>query len=218
MVKAVIFDMDGLMFDSESMWLSTWKPAFEKHGIELKPEIIEKAPGSSRRLMTQLAIRLYGNKPEVLEAVNDHYALAHDLFLSKPVPKKEGLDELLEYLKMNHIPCAVASSSAREIVDANLMHAGIEDRFMAIVTGDEDLPSKPAPDIFLEAASRLGSKPNESLVLEDSENGIRAAAAGGFKSIWVPDVIDISDEAKELASNTCESLLDVCDWLKKQMA
>ena len=213
MVQGVIFDMDGLMFDSEPMWRQCWRPAFERVGLEMIPELPELVPGMSKIGTADYVSELYDGDPRGAQAVEAYYEIAAETFAKSGAPKKKGLDELLETLSELGIPSAVASSTNRSIVEGNLRHAGLTDAFEIIVSGDMGLASKPAPDIFLEAARRLGCDPAKTLVLEDSENGIRAAVAGGFIAVFVPDISHVSDEVRAQAAYVCESLLEVRDIL-----
>ena len=213
MVQGVIFDMDGLMFDSEPIWRQCWPPAFERIGLEMIPEVPELVPGMSKAGTADYLTELYGGDRRAAQAVEAYYEIAAETFAKSGAPKKKGLDELLKTLAERGIPSAVASSTNRSIVEGNLRHAGLEGVFPIIVAGDMGLTSKPAPDIFLEAARQLDCDPAQTLVLEDSENGIRAGAAGGFITVFVPDISHVSDEARALATHVCESLLEVRDLL-----
>lgn len=214
MVDAVIFDMDGLMFNSEPVWTEAWKVSFGRRGLELQPGMIESFYGASRNKVLDEVSRRYNHDPNAIGAAEDHYKIAHQWFLDEGAPMKEGLLELLSYLREHSVPCAVATSSARPIAEALLSHADVLSAFDAIVTGEDGFPSKPAPDIFLAAANMLGTVPSESVVLEDSENGIRAATAGGFTSVIIPDAVPPSDEVRSLADYCCRNLLEVRDLLE----
>lgn len=213
MVQAVIFDMDGLMVDSEKIWGDSWYPAFEKYGFTVPPELIAATTGTTKDHSLALVLETFDNNPDAAKAFDEHYALAEEYFIEHGAPKKPGLDELLAYLEEKGIPCAVASSSPKAIVDADLEHAGVTHYFSALVTKADGLPSKPAPDVFLEAARQLGVEPSQTLVLEDSRSGIQAAATGGFIPVMVPDTIEPDDELRALSHRICESLLEVRDLL-----
>lgn len=215
MVDAAIFDMDGLMFDSEPIWTDAWKLSFGRRDLALQPGMIESFYGASRNRVLAEVRRRYHQDPNAIAAAEDHYAIARQRLLNEGAPPKEGLPELLSYLQRHHVPCAVATSSERPIAEAMLSRAEVRLSFDVIVTGDDGFPSKPAPDIFLAAAKKLGTKPSRSVVLEDSENGIRAAVAGGFMSVMVPDVVPPSDEARSLADCCCRNLLEVRDLLER---
>jgi HAD superfamily hydrolase (TIGR01509 family) len=214
MVDAVIFDMDGLMFDSEPIWTDAWKLSFDRRGIELQPGMVESFYGASRNRVLAEVSRRYNQDPNAIGAAEDHYVIAKQQLLNEGAPMKKGLLELLAFLRSHRVPSAVATSSARPIANAMLLHAGVEHEFDAIVTGDDGLPSKPAPDIFLAAAKLLGTEPSRSVVLEDSENGIMATAAGGFVSVVVPDIVPPSDWVRSLSDYCCENLLEVRDLLE----
>lgn len=212
--SAVIFDMDGLMFDSEPIWLASWKPAFAAHGLELKPGLAESCMGSARDVTTQTVMRQYDDKEAAIQAVLDHYDIAEREMLAHGVPAKPGLFELLAWLKEQGTPLAVSSSSSSRLVEACLANACVDDFFSVTATGDEGLPSKPNPALFLAASERLGVSPCDALVLEDSVNGIHAAAAGGFDVITVPDLVEPDDETLALCVARFDSLLDVLEYLR----
>ena len=206
--QAVIFDMDGLMVDSEPVWGRAWRLALEQNGLEFKDGFQEALTGAARERALQLTYDIYGRAPEVKQAFDDHYTIIEQLFIESGAPKKPGLDELLATLAAHDIPVAVASSTEYPSVAAILKHAGIFDYFQAIKTGDQGFRSKPAPDIFLGAAEALGVNPTNAWVLEDSLAGIQAAIDGGFVPIMVPDLVQPSDDLRRRVT-VCESLHDV---------
>lgn len=211
--QAVIFDMDGLMVDSEPVWERTWGPALARYGLTLRPGLLDKTMGSSRERIKRLFAEAYDGDPNAQLAVEDHYEIGARLFMASGAPMKPGLDELLAWLAGEGVPCAVASGSERRVVEANLRHAGVRERFGAVVTGDDGYPSKPAPDVFLAAARLLGADPVRTVVLEDSPSGVRAAAAGGFVPVMVPDLARPTDELRALCAAVCTDLLEVRDLL-----
>ncbi len=208
MVKGVIFDMDGLMFDSERVWGTLWGPALAKFGRTV-PEGLPGAACGTTGDATIAAIRRFcGDDVDAQGVFREFYRIAAERF-AQGAPKKPGLDELLAYLGERGVPLALASSSPRGIIDANLGAAGVAGCFAHIVSGSEVAHSKPAPDIFLEAARRLGTQPAQTLVLEDSFAGVRAGAAGGFVTVMVPDQHQPTDEVRALANRVCASLHEV---------
>ncbi|WP_417802911.1 HAD family hydrolase [Thermophilibacter provencensis] len=213
MIQAAIFDMDGLMVDTEPIWASAWPPAFARYGLTVAPGLVEACVGSSYERISGLVSQVYDGSPDAQRALDDHYEIGAERFIASGAPKKPGLDELLAWLAGQGIPCAVASSSERRVVEANLRHAGVASCFDAVVTGDDGYPSKPAPDIFLGAAARLGSEPAHTLVLEDSPSGVTAANAGGFITVMVPDLIEPNDELRGRCACVCRDLIEVRDLL-----
>lgn len=213
MIQAVIFDMDGLMVDTEPIWASAWPPAFARYGLTVVPGLVEACVGCSYERISGLVSKAYDGNPDAQKALDDHYEIGAERFIASGAPKKPGLDKLLAWLAVQGTPCAVASSSERRVVEANLRHAGISSFFHAVITGDDGYPSKPAPDIFLGAAAHLGSEPTHTLVLEDSPSGVIAANAGGFITVMVPDLIEPSDELRGRCACVCRDLVEVRDLL-----
>lgn len=215
MYAAVIFDMDGLMFDTEPIWAQSWEPVLERHGLRMSPELFNRTIGSSRGALPSILEQCYGPRDDYEQIADGHYELAYKL-LADHVLVKPGLLELLDYLNERNVPLALASSSPRYLIERHLEEHHIGDRFSCVVDGSEARRSKPAPDIFLLAARRLGVEPQDALVLEDSVNGLRAAVTGGFPAIVVPDILEPlpADAARAVA--VCQDLLEVRDLLRKK--
>lgn len=211
--EAVIFDMDGLMFDSECVWKTLWEPALAAFGREVPEGLPEAACGTTGDFAIAAIERFCGPEVDARAVFAEFYRLAA-LRFAQGVPKKPGLDELLAYLREQGVPMAVASSSPIAMIENNLRAAGIEGYFDHVVSGQFVEHSKPAPDIFLEAARRLGVEPVNALVLEDSFAGVRAGAAGGFVTVMVPDQHEPAPEIRALATRVCASLLEVRDLLR----
>ncbi|PWL71260.1 MAG: HAD family phosphatase [Clostridiales bacterium] len=216
MIQAVIFDMDGLMFDTEALSKKSWLVVGREMKLPITDEILHRVIGMNAARVEQECMAYFG--PDF-----DYHrfrALAADYmsrsFDENGVPVKRGLRELLAFLRKNRYKTAVASSSSRATVEHHLKATGLESYFDTLVCGDMVKQSKPAPDIFLKAAEALGVKPQNCLVLEDSANGIRAAHAAGIPVIMVPDLIEPTNELRQLAWMVCESLCDVLPVLEQQ--
>lgn len=205
MVTGVIFDMDGLMFDTEPLWKACWAPALALFGLEELPGLADAARGVAAPQTVPIIERFYGPGVDAAGIRREFDRLAAERF-AQGVPKKPGLDDLLAYLEGRRFPRAVASSSPRALVEGNLARAGLAGSFSAVVAGGEVPRSKPEPDIFLEAARRLGCDPATTLVLEDSFAGVRAGAAGGFVTVMVPDLMQPTDEVRALCRRVCPDL------------
>ena len=213
MIDSVIFDMDGLMFDTERVWATLWEPALATLGLSYKEGLDVAARGTAGDTMRAVLRRFYGpdcDPDRIIEALHEQGVIA----FQAPPPKKPGLDELLAWLDANHIPMAVASSSRVHVIEGNLNNWGLTHYFKALVSGQQVKHSKPDPEIFLLAAEKLGTDPAHTLVLEDSYNGVRAGAAGGFVTVMVPDLLPADDEMRGLYTMECTSLNEVLDKLK----
>ena len=213
MIQGVIFDMDGLMFDTERMWNTFWAPALAEFGLPYKEGLDNAARGTSGESMRRVLRQFYGEGCDAQGIIDALYRVAEEHFTA-PVPKKDGLDELLAWLKEHHIPMAVASSSQRFSILRHLNNWGLAPYFQVIVSGDDVTSAKPSPEIFQIAAARLGTAPARTLVLEDSHNGVRAGAAGGFVTVMVPDLAPASDEIRRLYTTECPSLHEVRQLLE----
>ena len=213
MIKAVIFDMDGLLVDSEYEGLFVLQNCARKQGIEMSLDDIKLTLGSTYAFSIELYGRLYP-KMDSVRLFADFKEGMRELAESGKVPLKKGAKELLEYLKAHHIPCAVASSSPKSMVEVYLGKQGVLPYFDAFVTGDLGLPSKPAPDMFLTAAKALNTDPAQCLVLEDSVNGIKAGRNAGMQVGMVPDVLPYKDELKPFCDHVLPDLTAVIPLLK----
>ena len=194
----VIFDMDGLMFDTERVFIEAWDYAGEKIGIGKAGYMIYKTLGMSIDASNEIWKEEFGeqyNQEELRKYTRDFFKSYYE---NSKVPVKPGLYVLLEYLKSANANLAVASSSPRWQVEKNLTNAGIIDCFSAVVCGDMVEKSKPAPDIYLRACEMLHANPRECIALEDSKNGLLSAYRAGCKPIMIPDLWQPNEEILEI--------------------
>ncbi len=216
MVQGVIFDMDGLMFDTERLWDTLWEPTCREMGVAM-PADADAFLASGRGLAGQALaehIREYFPTADPQKMLQTAWRLADELF-AKGVPCKPGLFELLDVLEERGIPRIVASSSPRSMILQNLSTTGAGRYFAQVVCGADVEHSKPAPDIFLLAASRLGVDIHRCLVLEDSLNGLRAARASGAVSVMVPDLRPYGPEVAPYVDYLKQDLSQVIDLLDR---
>jgi HAD superfamily hydrolase (TIGR01509 family) len=205
--------MDGLMLDSERMARRAWERALAEWGLALSNDLYLQLIGRAAPDTKQLLRDAFGPALPVEEAyARKQRCLDQEIDLSG-VPLKPGLMDLLAFLDSLHLPKAVASSTHRAFVLRKLEIAGVLARFDAIACGDEVPNGKPAPDVFLLAAERLGIPAGACVALEDSDAGIRAAHAAGMIPILVPDLKPPSDEIAALAHRVFPSLVEVRDYL-----
>lgn len=209
--KAAIFDMDGLILDSERTVLNIWEKIGEKYGFENIRAYGISVIGKNKKATIDEFERVYGESGVPYE--KELRAVYNEMAQKGEVPLKPNTLELLNAMKSAGMKIAIASSSTREEITSQLGPLGALELFDAIVSGDQVTRSKPDPEIFLKACDALNVQPEESLGLEDSYNGVRSCEASGLYTIMVPDLIAPNDEMKELADIILPSLKDVQAFL-----
>ena len=217
-LEAVIFDMDGVLFDTERMSCECCFEAAKQLGLTLAEEAVYGGCGrneaSLRRHIMETEEPWYPNGTFPYEKYRERFMALFQESLERELPIKKGVRELLEYLKEKQIKTAIASSTKGPLVRKHLERTGLSGYFQEIVSGDMVEKSKPEPDIFLEACRRLGTRPENCYVIEDSHNGIRAAYAAGMHPIMVPDLMEVTEEMKSLAEEILGSLCAVQEFLQ----
>lgn len=213
-LRTVIFDMDGLMFDTERLHFMGWQLAGKDWGIDVKEETFVKTLGKSIPAVGEVFCEAFGKDFDYVAFRKLRVKKVDDYLQTHPVPKKEGLDVLLDFLDQRGIQKALATSTKESEALDVLKKAGVYDRFAVRVYGDMVERGKPNPDIFLLAAKQAGSLPEECLVLEDSPSGVAAAKAAGMRCIMVPDMMAAGESERESTVAVCRSLLDVAEMLK----
>ena len=193
-MDAVIFDMDGVLFDTERLYMEGWTQVAKKRGIAGMEEVARGCIGLNRNDSRAHVRAHYGEEfdyDDFREAVTSWVKTRIKIY---GLPMKPGVERILGYLKQRGIPVGLATSTSYQIVLEYLKSAGILDYFQVIVTGDMIEHSKPQPDIYLLACRKLGVEPSKTYAIEDSPNGLLAAYRAGLKSILVPDMIEPTQE------------------------
>jgi len=216
-VQAVIFDMDGIIFDSERLVIECWEVIAKKHNIPDIVEICMRVQGNNREETGKRFREKYGNDFPYEAYKKEVSALFRRLYGGGRLPLKPGVMEILEELKHKRIPLALASSTRTDIVKLELEEAHLLHYFDAVLGGDMAARSKPEPDIFLAAAEALGVIPANCYVLEDSYNGVRAAYRAGMHPIMVPDMQQPTGEIREMAELIADTLLAALKYLRVKM-
>jgi HAD superfamily hydrolase (TIGR01509 family) len=209
MPRAVVFDMDGLMLDTERIAPRCWSEAASVLGVPFDTALILAMIGRNSRDSRQFVLAHYGDDYPVDALMQESRAQFDAIVLRESIAVKPGLHALLEWLEMRSIPRAIATSTHRERAQEHLERCGLRSRFHALVGGDEVIHGKPAPDIFLLAATRLDVDPAHCVVLEDSEHGVRGALAAGMIPIMVPDMLAPSEDLLARGPLVLASLADV---------
>ncbi len=213
--EAVIFDMDGLMLDSERAIIGSLVRAAAELSHDLPYALWLRMIGHSEAFCREL-LREHMEDGAVQALLDRAHAL-YEVIVDAGVPHRPGIIELLDYLQARGIPRAVATSTKRPLALRKLRAAGLLDRFDAVCTSSDVAQPKPAPDVYLLAASRLGVEPARCLVLEDSPTGVRAALAAGMTPVQVPDLLPPDDEVRALRHRIVASLREAQRLLEAQL-
>lgn len=212
-VKAVIFDMDGVIYDTEKVYLDGWMKVFKEYGYEMKKEYYISVMGTGRKNVKKVFLELYGKDLPIEEMYKKKDEELFRVVENQGIPLKENALELLDFLKENKVKIALGTSAKRERLEKQLKE-DVRKRFDVVVCGDDVEKSKPNPDIFLKAAEKLNVKPNECIVIEDSTSGIKASYNAGMMGIHVEDLKPVDDEILKYAYKNFKSLNDVKNYLQ----
>ena len=180
---AVIFDMDGVLVDSEPLYMAVERQSFARYGIELDEREQSRFVGTSQQQMWRDIKVMYGLEIAIADLIAEHQRQVLRVLGQSTLVAMPGVKGLIEELKTLGIPCALASSSPRPLVECVLARIGLTDCFTPMICGDQVRLSKPEPEIFLLAAARLGVPAHRCLVIEDSQHGVTAAKAAGMQCI-----------------------------------
>ena len=197
MFKAVLFDMDGLLFDTERLYFDQWKKASEKAVLAFSDDLFFRCVGKNTDDTKKLLLDVLGKDFPFEQFYEETSNGAIDEIKSHGPPLKKGAKNILSFLKDKKIPIALATSTDKDMAMWMIEKAGFSEYFDAHAFGSEVQNGKPAPDIFLLAAKKLGVKAAQCIVLEDSSYGLRAAHSAGMKTIFVKDLIDPPQEVLE---------------------
>lgn len=212
-MKAVVFDMDGVLFDTEKLCMDSWILLGEEMGIEGIEEYMIRCIGRNAKDSEQLFYETYGygyDYPALRKLSSER---EHEKIDREGMPIKLGVYEILQYLKDNGYQIGLASSTRYATVMKHLTNTKLVDYFKVVVTGDMVEKSKPNPEIYLLACEKLGVDPSTTYAIEDSPNGIRAAFSAGMIPLMVPDMIQPDEEMVEKSHRIFKDLLEVKEFL-----
>lgn len=212
--EALIFDMDGLMLNSEPLYQAAWQAAAHELGYSLDADLYLSLVGRSSAEADRVFLQIFGDQFPVSDFNHRWDEHWRALIQQRGVELQPGLLPLLDWVEQQGTPKAVGTSSNATEAELCLSLAGIRDRFATVVTVDQVAAGKPAPDIFLAAAQRLGHSPARCLVLEDSNAGVQAAQAAGMSVVMVPDLQTPTATSQAIASQILASLHEVLAWLQ----
>ena len=214
-IKAVLFDMDGLMVDTESLSTEAFINSAKAQGYNMTKEETLKVLGFTKANIYQFWIDYFqGTNVDGKKLVDDHYEYIENVLYTVGPEKMPYVEELLKYLRENNYKIAVASSSDTADIKNNLEKTKFEKYIDEIASGAEVENGKPAPDVFLLAAKRLGVDPKDCLILEDSKAGIKAGKASGAMVFMVPDMFTVDKECEDTADRILTNLGEVIEILE----
>ena len=210
--KAAIFDMDGLLIDSEKLAFDAFKVTCERYNIGDQSHIFYQCVGTNPALGESIL-------KESLDSLIDHKEFSREwdklyrsLAHERPIPLKQGANELLTHLRSSQIPMAIATSSKTEHARLKLQSSGILDFFEFIIGGDQVTNSKPNPEVYLKTAASLNLKSSECIAFEDSPNGVKSAVAAGMTVVQIPDLITPNEDLLKLGHIVLNNLSDAIHY------
>lgn len=218
MVSGIIFDMDGVLIDSERQSNEGWLWAAGQLGVDMPMWLIDSFKGAPAELCCKFFDDYYKGVIDYWEAKELRTQHVYKIRETEGIPVKKGVKDIFEYIRNYGLKCAVATSTRRESAEKTLHEIGVWDYLDAVVYGDEVERGKPEPDIFLRAAKAIGVNPSEAVVVEDSINGIKAGYAAGMRVVHIPDTIAIDDDIRKLTYMVCDDLnglIDVVESINK---
>ncbi len=218
MITAVVFDMDGILFDTERLCRDCWIALSKEYEIPNMEEVYALCIGVNAQTTERIVYENYGKDFPYEEYCRRTTEMYNRYIAEHGVPVKEGVRETLEALAKAGAKIAVASSTRREKVLRLLASAGIDRYFTAVVGGDTVTHSKPDPEIFLTACEALSVAPEEAIAVEDSHNGIRAAHAAGMLAVMVPDLLPVTEEMRKLSAYVAADMNDACGWMLRKLS
>lgn len=216
-LNTIVFDMDGVLFDTERLCQDSWLAVAEESGLPNMDVIFPQCIGLNANDSRRIVMNAYGEDFDYEGFRSKASVWFWDYIEKKGLPVKPGVKELLSWLREEGWAVGLASSTRRSSVENHLEQAGIRDYFATIVTGDMVEHSKPRPDIYLMACRELGVDPGQAYAIEDSPNGIRSAYRAGMSPLMVPDMIAPDEEMRELSTKIFSDLHEVLHFLQTEV-
>lgn len=209
MIKAVVFDMDGVLIDTEKHYYEAWQVAARSFGYDFRSEHALMLRSCDANVAAKMMKGIFGEDFDYFAVREVRRGLVAERLKKYGLEKKPGLDEILDYLKQNGIKTAVATATPIELTLQHLTKIGVKDKFDKIVSAKQVANGKPAPDVYLYACEQIGENPSDCIAVEDSPNGIKSAYAAGCKPVMVPDLTQPDDEIKPLLYGVADTLADI---------
>ncbi|MGF7161977.1 beta-phosphoglucomutase-like phosphatase (HAD superfamily) [Rhodoligotrophos appendicifer] len=211
---ALIFDMDGLLLDTEGVYKRSWTVAAAGLGYDLTDTLYLSLIGITIADCEKCLVESFGQDFPLEQFRADARSRYEDIVLAEGIPLKPGVCTLLDWAAVLDLPCGIGTSTVTEEARHRLKHHGILDHFAAVIGGDQVIHGKPDPEIYLKVAQALKQEPEHCLVFEDAHSGVRAARAAGMSVALIPDLLPSTEEIAALTCGVFVSLDGTADWLK----
>lgn len=216
-LDALLLDLDGTLVDTNRLNRSAWKASLAERGLEMTDVLYARIVGTHVELVNEVFGEVFGKDVPFAELLQRRLELAREIRIRDGIAPMPGARELLDWARGERIRCAVATTTAREIAEDIVIRAGLRDGIELVIGGDEVPQMKPAPDIYLECARRLGVAPSRCFVVEDTSAGAAAGRAAGMPYAVVPDLTTPTAEIAAGAATVCGSLHELLAWLKANL-
>lgn len=213
MIKAVVFDMDGVLIDTEKHYYEAWQEAARSFGYDFRSEHALMLRSCDANMAAEMMKGIFGEDFDYFAVREVRRGLVAKRLEKYGLEKKPGLEEILDYLKEKGIKRAVATATPIDLTLEHLEKIGVKDKFDKIVSAKQVEHGKPAPDVYLYACEQIGENPCDCIAVEDSPNGIKSAFAAGCKPVMVPDLTQPDEEIKPLLYGVAESLIGIKDFV-----
>ncbi len=214
-MRAVVFDMDGVLFDTEILCMKGWMAIAKENGLGDMEHVFPRCIGLNANDSKKVVLEAYGEDFEYARFRQQTADWFRKYIDENGLPIKPGVEETLDWLKSAGYAVGLASSTRAETVHSHLDRAGFWKYFSTVITGNMVEHSKPQPDIYLLACERLGADPRKTYAIEDSPNGIRAAYRAGMIPLMVPDMIPPDEEMRKLSAEIFTDMTEVLAYLKR---
>ena len=215
-MKAIVFDMDGVLFDTERLCMNTWHEMAKERNMEHMDQVAENSIGRNRVAIERVYLDTYGEDFPVAQFLDESRKRMWESIEQNGLKLMEGVMELLNFLRENGYRIAIASSSGDQVIERYLGIADMRQYFDRIVGGNQIKNSKPSPDIYLKACESLGADPADTIAVEDSPNGIRSAYHAGMIPVMIPDLIQPDEEIRQMYYKKYASLTEFREALENK--
>ena len=212
-IKAIIFDMDGVLFDTEKIYLDVWTKVFDKYGYKMTKEIYCKVIATGRENVKKVFKEEFGENIPIDKMYKEKDEALYEE-IKKKIPIKDGAYDLLKYLKDKKYKIALATSASKERMEKQLNQSDFKKLFDEIVCREDVEKAKPNPEIFLKAANKLKVSPEECIVIEDSSAGVEAAYKGNMTPIHVVDLKEADEKIKRYSYKSFNNLYEIKSYFK----